>query len=79
MKYIFTAQLKERLSDTLRQLRKAPQRRAVEYMQTVLLYLRRGTKKLQDSEVEEALEEAFPEEGGVMYEFLERWKKQGLE
>ena len=52
----------------------------MEYLQTVLVYLSKSTDRINREDIKEALETAFPSEGGeIMPTIAEEWIQEGFE
>jgi hypothetical protein len=52
----------------------------MEYLRTILVYLLKSTEKISKEGIKEALEKAFPSEGGeIMPTIAEEWIKEGFE
>ncbi len=79
MKYIFSDGLAERLPEIFGLLRELSVRRTgLEFLQTVMVYLSRGTDRINKEELEKAVLSAFPETGGtLMATVAEQWFQEG--
>ena len=79
LKYIFRADLEERLPEILGVLQElAAQRTGLEYVETVLRYVVRATDRVSEEGLQKALEAVFPETGGaIMPTLAEKWFQQG--
>jgi hypothetical protein len=79
MKYIFSDRLAERLPGILGHLRDiAATRTGLEFLQTAVVYLTRGTDKINKEELGKAVFSAFPETGGeIMATVAEQWIQEG--
>ena len=79
MKHIFKDDLAERLPDILALLRDLAQRRSgLEFLETIMVYLSRGTGRLSEEKLGESVMAAFPETGGtIMQTLAEKWFRQG--
>ena len=81
LKYILRDELREHLPKILGLLRELTGKKTgMEYLETVLTYVSRGTDKVDEEDVRCAVEEAFPQIGGdIMPTLAEKWIKQGLQ
>jgi len=80
MKYIFSGGLAERLPEIFGLLRElSAERTGLEFLQTVMVYLTRGTDRIGKEDLEKAVLSAFPETGGtLMATVAEQWFQDGL-
>jgi len=80
LKYVMRPDLGEHLGEILSLLRGLSERRTgLEYLESILRYVSQGTGEIDGEELREAVEEAFPEGGGLMSTIAERWVEQGLQ
>jgi len=81
LKHILRDELREHLPKILGLLRELTGKKTgMEYLETVLTYVSRGTDKVDEEDVRCAVEEAFPQIGGdIMPTLAEKWIKQGLQ
>jgi len=80
LKYVMRPDLGEHLGEILSLLRELSERRTgLEYLESILRYVSQGTEQIDGEELREAVEEAFPEGGGLMSTIAERWVEQGLQ
>lgn len=80
LKYIMRDELKERLAgmvDLLRTL--ARQERGLDHLRTMLIYLSRGTDKIDQEALQKVVDEVFEEGDVLMSTIAEQWVEQGLE
>lgn len=79
-KYILRDELRDHLPEILGLLRELTGKKTgVEYLETVLTYVSRGTDKVDEEDVRRAVEEAFPVIGGeIMPTLAEKWIQQGI-
>ncbi|CAN2042750.1 transposase [Candidatus Magnetomoraceae bacterium gMMP-15] len=79
LKYIFRQELKERLPGILRMLNQLGSKQtALEYLETIIEYLVKGTDKFTEKELGNALESALPETGGdFMLTLADKWLNEG--
>ena len=79
MKYIFSDELAERLPGILGLLRDLASRNTgLEFLETIILYLAKGTNKLTERKLGEALQKALPDLGGdAMTTLAEKWFQEG--
>lgn len=79
MKYIFRDDLAERLPEILGLMRDLVQKRSgLEFLETIMIYLSRGTDRLSEQELGESVRKAFSDEGGeIMPTLAEKWKNEG--
>ena len=81
MKYIFSDKLAERLPEILGLLRDLASRNTgLEFLETIIIYLAKGTNKLTERQLGEALQKALPDLGGdTMTTLAEKWFQEGEE
>ena len=81
MKYIFSDELAERLPGILALLRDlASKNTGLEFLETIIIYLAKGTNKLTERQLGEALQKALPDLGGdAMATLAEKWFQDGEE
>ena len=81
MKYIFSDELAQRLPGILGLLRDLESRNTgLEFLETIIIYLAKGTKKLTERQLGEALQKALPDLGGdAMTTLAEKWFQEGEE
>ena len=79
LKYILRDELRDHLPKILRLLRELTGKKTgMEYLETVLTYVSRGTDRVDEEDVRCAVEEAFPQIGGdIMPTLAEKWIEQG--
>ena len=83
-KRFFPGRMSEELRDQLpgifRLLRDlSAKKTGMEYLQTVLVYLSKSTDRINREDIKEALETAFPSEGGeIMPTIAEEWIQEGF-
>lgn len=79
MKYIFREELAERLPGILAPLRRITKEQAgLEFLETIATYLVKGTDKVSEKALAEAVKSALPETGGeFMATLAEKWVEQG--
>ena len=79
MKYIFSDELAERLPGILALLRDlASKNTGLEFLETIIIYLAKGTNKLTERQLGEALQKALPDLGGdAMTTLAEKWFQDG--
>jgi hypothetical protein len=79
LKYASRPELVERLPHILGLIGEiVPKRTALEYLETVVRYLAKGTEVLSEEALAEALKAALPTEGGeLMATLAEKWFNQG--
>jgi predicted transposase/invertase (TIGR01784 family) len=79
-KYIFRDELRERLPAILGLLDELAQKRSgLEYLETVLRYVARGTDKLQPDELHQALTQVLTGKENIMPTIAEQWIQQGVQ
>ena len=80
-KYIMSEELRGQLPEIFKLLKDLSARETgMEYLQTVLVYLSKSTDKINREDIKEALEIAFPSEGGeIMPTIAEEWIQEGFE
>ena len=81
LKYILRDELRDHLPGILGLLRELTGKKTgMEYLETVLTYVSRGTDRVDEEDVRCAVEEAFPQIGGdIMPTLAEKWIEQGLQ
>ena len=83
LKYIFHEDINTRLPDILKILNKLKSQQTIlEFLETILEYLVKGTNRFTEKDIEDALEHAMPEliKGGeIMQTLAEKWFSQGEE
>ena len=84
MKHISSEDLPHRLIEIFALLRDLlQQERGVDYVETILRYLTAGSDKIDQKDLNKAIETTFPEGGDLMPTIAQKWieqgKKQGLE
>ena len=78
LKYMVREDLGERLGTILGLLRElAGRRTGLEYLETILRYLSKGTDKLSSRELEQVISEVFAEGEELMPTIAEQWLEQG--
>ncbi len=79
MKYVFREELPERLPDILALLDELLNKRSgIEYLETIVTYLVKGTERLTEEELGKAMKSALSPTGGdVMATLAEKWRKEG--
>ncbi len=80
LKYIFHDDINVRLPDILKILNKLKSKQTIlEFLETILEYLVKGTSKFTEKNIEDALEHAIPElkGGGIMQTLAEKWFSEG--
>ena len=79
MKYIFKEELLEKLPGILGLLRELLHKRTgLEYLETILTYLAKGTEKLNKEDLSKAVKAVFSEQGGnAMATIAEQWIEEG--
>jgi hypothetical protein len=81
LKYIQRDELRDHLPKILGLLRELIDKKTgMEYLETILTYVSRGTDKVDEEDVCHAVEEAFPVIGGnIMPTLAEKWIEQGVQ
>ena len=81
LKYIMRDELRDQFPEILGLLRELTGKKTgIEYLETVLTYVSRGTDRVDEEDVRRAVEEAFPDIGGkIMPTIAEKWIEQGLQ
>jgi len=81
LKYILRDELRDHLPKILGLLRELTDKKTgMEYLETVLTYVSRGTDRVDEEDVRCAVEEAFPIIGGdIMPTLAEKWIEQGMQ
>ena len=81
LKYILRDELRDHLPRILGLLRELTGKKTgMEYLETVLTYVSRGTDRVDEDDVRRAVEEAFPIIGGeLMPTLAEKWIEQGMQ
>ncbi len=81
LKYIKSDKLKDRLPGIFGLLKElSSMTTGLEYLQTVLVYLSRGTDKINRQDLKDALTDVFQDEGGqIMPTIAEEWIREGFE
>lgn len=78
MKYVFRDDLGERLPEILGLLSDlARKRTGLEYLETIITYLVKGTDRITEKEMAEAVESALSSGGEFMATLAEKWLRQG--
>jgi hypothetical protein len=80
-RYILHDELVDRLPGILGLLKELTTKRTgMEYLETVLSYLSRGSDRVDEEDLRRAVEEAFPLTGGkIMPTLAEKWIEQGIQ
>jgi len=77
-KYIQDERLRHELPRILRLIAELTQKEsALQYLQTVLRYVSRGTDKITQEELKQIVKEAFPEGEPIMATIAEVWREEG--
>jgi len=81
LKYILRDELRDQLPKILGLLGELTGKKTgMEYLETVLTYVSRGTDSVDEEDVRRAVKEAFPVIGGeIMPTLAEKWIKQGMQ
>ena len=81
LKYVMSDELRGQLPEIFKLLKELSAKdTGMEYLRTVLVYLSKSTEKINKEGIKEALEKAFPSEGGkIMPTIAEEWIKEGFE
>jgi hypothetical protein len=79
-KYIFREELRDRLPEILSLLDELARKRSgLEYLETVLRYLSRGTDKLKPDDLPRAVTQALTRGDEIMPTIAEQWIQQGIQ